>query len=50
MKGIRKVSDKIEKLLKSNKIRKYSYHIVEKETRELSAENGEFSLLSLADL
>ena len=45
MKGIRQVSDRIEALLASNKIKKYSYHIVEKETRELTAENGEFSLL-----
>ena len=45
MKGIRKVSDRIEALLASNKIKKYSYSIVEKETRELSAENGQFSLL-----
>ncbi len=45
MKGIRKIGERIEQLFASNKIKKYSYHLVEKETRELSAENGEFSLL-----
>lgn len=45
MRGIRKVSDKLEACFAANKIKKYSYHIVERETRELSAENGQISLL-----
>ena len=45
MKGIRKISDKVQALLKANGIKKYAYRIVEKETRELTAENGEFNLL-----
>ena len=45
MKSIRKIAERIEAGFASRKITKYSYHLVEKETRELSAENGEFSLL-----
>ena len=45
MKSIRKIAERIEAGFASKGIKKYSYHIVEKETRELSAENGEFSLL-----
>lgn len=45
MKSIRKTAERIEAGFASKGITKYSYHLVEKETRELSAENGEFSLL-----
>ena len=45
MKSIRKIAERIEAGFASKGIKKYSYHLVEKETRELSAENGEFSLL-----
>ena len=45
MKSIRKIAERIEAGFAALKIKKYSYHLVEKETRELSAENGEFSLL-----
>ena len=45
MKDLRKIAARIEKQFASNKIRKYSYKLVAKETRELTAENGEFSLL-----
>ena len=45
MKDLRKIAARIEKQFASNKIKKYSYRLVAKETRELTAENGEFSLL-----
>ena len=45
MKSIRKIAERIEAGFASKGIKKYSYRLVEKETRELSAENGEFSLL-----
>ena len=45
MKSIRKIAERIDAGFAASKIKKYSYHLVEKETRELSAENGEFSLL-----
>ena len=45
MKDLRKIAARIENQFASNKIRKYSYRLVAKETRELTAENGEFSLL-----
>lgn len=45
MKDLRKIAARIEAQFASKKIRKYSYKLTAKETRELSAENGEFSLL-----
>ncbi|MBP5552590.1 MAG: TldD/PmbA family protein [Spirochaetales bacterium] len=45
MKDLRKIASRIEAQFASKKISKYSYNLVAKETRELSAENGEFSLL-----
>ena len=45
MKSIRKIAERIEAGFASKGIKKYSYRLVAKETRELSAENGEFSLL-----
>ena len=45
MKDLRKIADRIEAQFASKKIKKYSYKLTAKETRELSAENGEFSLL-----
>lgn len=45
MKSIRKIAERIDAGFAARKIKKYSYRLVEKETRELSAENGEFSLL-----
>ena len=45
MKDLRKIAERIEAQFASKKIKKYSYKLTAKETRELSAENGEFSLL-----
>ena len=45
MKDLRKIAERIDAQFASNRIKKYSYNLVAKETRELSAENGEFSLL-----
>ena len=45
MKDLRKIAARIDAEFASKKIRKYSYKLTAKETRELSAENGEFSLL-----
>ena len=45
MKDLRKISERIEAQFASKKIKKFSYNLVTKEKRELSAENGEFSLL-----
>ncbi|MFC2821472.1 MAG: TldD/PmbA family protein [Sphaerochaeta sp.] len=44
MKNIRNAAGKIEQSLTARGITKYSYYIAQKETRELTAENGEFSL------
>ena len=45
MKDLRKIAARIDAQFASKKIKKYSYKLTAKETRELSAENGEFSLL-----
>ena len=45
MKDLRKIAARIDAEFASKKIKKYSYKLTAKETRELSAENGEFSLL-----
>lgn len=45
MKNIRDISQRIENGFAAKGIAKFSYTLVEKETRELNAENGEFSLL-----
>lgn len=45
MKSIREISQIVENVLASNGISKYDYRLIEKEKRELNAENGEFSLL-----
>lgn len=45
MKNIRDIANTIKKVLTSNGILKYDFKVIEKEKRELNAENGEFSLL-----
>ncbi len=45
MKSIRTTGERIERNLASQKVKKYSYRLVQKEKRELTAENGEFNLL-----
>lgn len=45
MKNIREISQRIENGFTAKGISKFSYRLIEKETRELNAENGEFSLL-----
>ena len=45
MKSIRKIAERIESGFASKGIRKYSINLVAKEKRELTAEQGEFSLL-----
>ena len=45
MKSIRKIAERIESGFASKGIKKYSINLVAKEKRELTAEQGEFSLL-----
>ena len=45
MKSIRKIAERIESGFASKGIKKYSFNLMAKEKLELTAENGEFSLL-----
>ena len=45
MKSIRKIAERIESGFASKGIKKYSINLVAKEKREITAEQGEFSLL-----